>query len=858
MAWFRLVALGAVFVAAACSSNNVSGVPCHVDADCAGLAATCQTSSCVNELCEVMPTAAGTPTSSQTAGDCMRAQCDGSGNVVDVPDGSNTPTTNTPCAMGVCTDGMPSIMLAGPGTSCGAALVCDGAGNCVGCVMGNECPGSDTTCETRTCNNDTCGFSYAGSGTALPNQVAGDCHTVVCNGSGGSDTIIDDTDVPTSTNQCLAAACTNGVPSNPPEPEGTTCGSGSGMVCDGSGDCVNCVFGSDCPGSDTECETRTCTTTVCGFSFTAAGTPTTDQTIGNCQQNQCDGSGNIVSVEDDSNTPASSACANGTCASGSAEIDYLPQDTVCETTDECDGDGNCVACGDGVLAGAEVCNGTNLDGATCTSLGDAPGTLACAADCFSYDISACTGGWIAANTSFTGTACIDGLRYVGENEPLAVCTIDNGIWRGTVDNGLVPIDDPVWANADGSAVTSLLGEGIAGFDVNGGLKFWTTNATGINFWSSTETNFTQNPVVWSTGTNQQSFPQQIVAMIAGSSNNNFLAGWDPVSGQAVVLHGNATATLCTANGQTGCAWPALITNATGVATSVTSGNDNPAQNTLDIHVVVSGTTGSGAVATNPGIYWSCDEGNSYVEDDSGIAASDKPLLWKVIADRFTFVTQTTTRTCPINSATVSQYASVMYAALLGGGSLYKTTNGGASWQLSNTGLPSNVEVFSIAIDCPATSGGKVSSSCVNDQLVYAATSAGVYKSTDGGATWQLDGLKGSVVHAVITEALHPNATLAASPNGATESGNTATFATTTQVFTINIGDTIVIEQVPVAGYNGTFTVTSVISPTQFTVTLPTSGLAASGGGGAIQFNPRVFAATDQPNGVFQTNVPVVP
>src|SRR5579872_4988672 len=104
--------------------------------------------------------------------------------------------------------------------------------------------------------------------------------------------------------------------------------------------------------------------------------------------------------------------------------------------------------------------------------------------------------------------------------------------------------------------------------------------------------------------------------MAGNSNNNYLGGWDPTSGQATVLHGNTTATACTANGQAGCAFPVLLgTRVTGAVTSIVSGQDNPTSSTLDVHVAVTGTDPAGAAANGGGIYWSCDNGNSYVEDD---------------------------------------------------------------------------------------------------------------------------------------------------------------------------------------------------------------------------------------------------
>ena len=67
----------------------------------------------------------------------------------------------------------------------------------------------------------------------------------------------------------------------------------------------------------------------------------------------------------------------------------------------------------------------------------------------------------------------------------------------------------------------------------------------------------------------------------------------------------------------------------------------------------------------------------------------------------------------------------LYAATSGG--VYNSTDGGDSWSAANTGLPDNASVNALAID-PTT-----------PQTLYAATTDGltarVYKSTDGGDTW---------------------------------------------------------------------------------------------------------------------------
>jgi hypothetical protein len=45
--------------------------------------------------------------------------------------------------------------------------------------------------------------------------------------------------------------------------------------------------------------------------------------------------------------------------------------------------------------------------------------------------------------------------------------------------------------------------------------------------------------------------------------------------------------------------------------------------------------------------------------------------------------------------------------------------------------------------------------CNNPDLVYAATSAGLYRSSDAGATWALAGLEGKVVRGVALAGDHP-------------------------------------------------------------------------------------------------------
>jgi hypothetical protein len=62
-------------------------------------------------------------------------------------------------------------------------------------------------------------------------------------------------------------------------------------------------------------------------------------------------------------------------------------------------------CGDGAIDAGEACDGTNLDGASCDSLGFAEGALACTAEC-TFDTTDCSGGSVN---------CGDGQLSAGES-----------------------------------------------------------------------------------------------------------------------------------------------------------------------------------------------------------------------------------------------------------------------------------------------------------------------------------------------------------------------------------------------------------------------------------------------------------
>ena len=158
---------------------------------------------------------------------------------------------------------------AGTGGSAGSAGT---GGNATGCVSAGDCPGEDTECGIRLCVNQKCEWDFAPSGTQLSAQTEGDCSLRVCDGDGAEISVPDNTDIASDTNDCTSDICDAGQTLHPFSSPGTGCTSGGGAVCDGNGNCVECVEDADCPSvvcqqhnclplhgpTGSECPTQTC------------------------------------------------------------------------------------------------------------------------------------------------------------------------------------------------------------------------------------------------------------------------------------------------------------------------------------------------------------------------------------------------------------------------------------------------------------------------------------------------------------------------------------------------------------------------------------------------------------------------
>ena len=71
-------------------------------------------------------------------------------------------------------------------------------------------------------------------------------------------------------------------------------------------------------------------------------------------------------------------------------------------------------CGNGEIDGPEVCDGDNLASATCESLGYGPGTLSCLPNCGAFDTSQCGGTATCGNGEIDGLEVCDGENLAGK------------------------------------------------------------------------------------------------------------------------------------------------------------------------------------------------------------------------------------------------------------------------------------------------------------------------------------------------------------------------------------------------------------------------------------------------------------
>jgi hypothetical protein len=104
------------------------------------------------------------------------------------------------------------------------------------------------------------------------------------------------------------------------------------LVCDGAGQCVECVNANTCPGGpDTNCSIRTCVNNMCGIALEDAGFVVTTLPAGDCKMRVCNETGMEVDANDNLDLPPtpSNQCAVAACNNGSPSFPAAPHGTTC-------------------------------------------------------------------------------------------------------------------------------------------------------------------------------------------------------------------------------------------------------------------------------------------------------------------------------------------------------------------------------------------------------------------------------------------------------------------------------------------------------------------------------------------------
>lgn len=462
-------------------SSGTGSNPCSTVADCPVPSSVCSVPSCEAGVCKATAKPQGTPLPTQPIGDCKKLICDGAGNAVDSADDTDVKSDGKECTTDVCTDGVPSNPQKPAGTACGdgGALACDDHGDCVGCLAPADC-GADSECQHPTCTNGICGVDNESRGVHLASQTAGDCHVVQCDGAGHPESVIDATDFVPDTEECTSDACDGGDPVHPPVAANTACDEDPGHLCDGNGACVECIVPSDCPGSDTECQTRQCNAGVCSLSFQPLGTHLASQTAGDCQAHVCDGSGGFTDAADDLDLPNdNNPCTENQCAGGAPQFPPAGAGTTCGAGLFCNDGGQCIGCTDPVQCpGTDgECGARTCVAATCGFAFSPLGTLVAAQTANDCKKNVCDGsGNIVSQNDNGDLPAGDGIDCTGE-----VCS------AGTASHPTQPTNTP--CNQNGGSFCSPLGLCVAcnapaqcpGSDTECQSRTCTANACGLDF-----------------------------------------------------------------------------------------------------------------------------------------------------------------------------------------------------------------------------------------------------------------------------------------------------------------------------------------------------------------------------------------
>ena len=189
----------------------------------------------------------------------------------------------------------------------------------------------------------------------IPKTTTGSTGTGGAGGSGGAGGAATATSTATSTSTSTSTATASAS---------ATATSGTGGI--------ECLHAATCPGTDTDCEKRTCEGGHCGSALVPAGTPTSTQIPGDCKREICDAAGAAMLVNDDQDTLGDgNPCTVDLCATGVPTYTPNAAGAACSFNGGkvCDGANTCVECiGKAQCSMGEACLDTQCISTACIDM----------------------------------------------------------------------------------------------------------------------------------------------------------------------------------------------------------------------------------------------------------------------------------------------------------------------------------------------------------------------------------------------------------------------------------------------------------------------------------------------------------
>ncbi|MFO0761499.1 MAG: hypothetical protein U0359_33780 [Byssovorax sp.] len=219
--------------------------------------------------------------------------------------------------------------------------VCNGN---VDCLIADTCPARTPSAQARLRRRQLRHVAHA-RGRIVQVQSPGDYQENVCDGGGVRINSRRQRRLRAGRRQPVhGRRCSGGMGTHNPVAAGTSCG--PQQSCNADGACVGCLTNADCPGPDTECQTRACLGGVCGFNYAPAGTLVAAQQAGDCKKNVCNGAGAVAVAADDSDVQDDgNDCTDDLCNGGSPSHPAKAAGADCaQGGTVCNGAGSCGAC----------------------------------------------------------------------------------------------------------------------------------------------------------------------------------------------------------------------------------------------------------------------------------------------------------------------------------------------------------------------------------------------------------------------------------------------------------------------------------------------------------------------------------